>query len=122
MTKKPKWSALQGSLRTLALEGTAAVRFFGESESAAAKLFVRVPYKEIIEHGMRRFAPGGAMWNVDLAVSLKLSPNTEVQMEFQGNGLRLSGPAHVFQRGGFTKLIGNNVLGGLAEAGLFPPP
>jgi hypothetical protein len=66
MTKKPKWSALQGSLRTLALEGTAAVRFFGESESVAAKLFVRVPYKEIIEHGMRRFAPAAlcGMWTL----------------------------------------------------------
>jgi hypothetical protein len=118
MTQKPKWSGVHDSLRTLALEGTASVRYFGESESAAAKLFVRVPYSEVAG----KLAAGGAMWNVDLSVSLKISRNAEVQVDFQGNGLQLSGPALVHQSRGFTKLIGMNMLSGLAEADLFPPP
>jgi hypothetical protein len=118
MTQKPEWSRVQNSLRTLALEGTASVRYFGESESAAAKLFVRVPYSEVAG----KLAAGGAMWNVDLAVRLNIAPHAEVQVEFQGNGLRLSGPAFVHQHRGFTKLVGNKALDGLVEAGLFPPP
>jgi hypothetical protein len=75
MTQKPEWSRVENSLRTLALEGTASVRYFGESESAAANS--------------------------------------------RATGC---GSAFVRQHRGFTKLVGNKALDGLAEAGLFPPP
>jgi hypothetical protein len=112
---EPKWSELRDGVRTLQLSGIVRLRdAMGTGEILVSQRYVAAG---------SMLLPGIVDWELKTTADPTGDMLAEMQMSFDGHGLRLDGQVFLMRAnaGGRSIYTGVGPLNGLKEAGLLPP-